>query len=890
MRHTTLHASLTWILRHTTQQGIRLTTAAAFAGGLAMGISPLASAQQPPQAQRTTHDFDVSAGPLSAALLRFGTQSGLQFNVDSKLTDGKRSAGVHGKYSIEGGLAELLAGSGLTFRFAGPRTVVIETLPDVGGARVLGPLRVEGAGAGSAISDVNGVNGSTDITATEGTGSYTSGALGIASKTALSIKDTAQSVSVITHQRMIEQNITDFAQLMNQATGISTITTGNGPLQAEYYSRGFRIQRMQLDGGAPLDIADENFGMVPQLDMAIYDHAEILRGADGLFNGYGDPGGVISLSRKRPLDHFQTVVEAQVGSWANYRATLDVTGPLAQQGRLRGRGVLVWQDQNYFYDVASNRKKLAYGVLEYDLTPSTVVSAGVSYTKQDSVPAVSGLPRYYNGDDLNLSRSTSFTLPWNRYAFDTTEVFGRVEQTLGEYWNLKLNAAHTKQERSWIYGGVSGAVNPVTLAGPVLSQSMGDGASTQTTADLTLDGSFELFGHRQKLVVGANYAKADGAGLTEYTAQQSDDVDVDVMNFNPNDPAYQANMSGVRSLYYPEYLKSQWGAYATLQLTLWEPLHLNVGVRHSRIKRSNEYWTYCTTASGCLGAAFGERRSIISSKYDTKDTSWPPSVSLVYDVNKTVSVYASYTDIYQEQAVSLDMSGKALDPMTGSNIEAGIKWAGRDGRLNTTFSIYRVEQNDVASYVGRFPGYVSDGVHSCCYTTDTDLTRLSKGADLEVTGEVLPGWQLAASYTWNDNKEEGNDSYRDGLALQTRLPKHLIKLWSGYQFQEGTWLQRVNIGAGVNAQSRGDYRGTTCLRFEQGTGTCVGGTARYNFSQGFYAVFSARAAYQIDDRWQLALNINNLLDRRYYQTIGNAASGNWYGEPRNYTLTLRGQF
>ncbi len=83
-----------------------------------------------------------------------------------------------------------------------------------------------------------------------------------------------------------------------------------------FYSRGFAIERLQIDGGAPMDIGHPtSYGLIPQIDMAEYDHAEVLRGADGLFNGYGDPGGVINLARKRPLDHSQLVVEGQYGSW-----------------------------------------------------------------------------------------------------------------------------------------------------------------------------------------------------------------------------------------------------------------------------------------------------------------------------------------------------------------------------------------------------------------------------------------------------------------------------------------------------------------------------------------------------------------------------------------------
>ncbi|MFT4246846.1 MAG: TonB-dependent siderophore receptor [Pseudomonas sp.] len=873
-------------------------TAVLAAGVLAVVAMPAVQAQSPRQEQAAAHDFEIPAGPLSAALLRFGAQAGLQFNVDSRLTDGRQSGGVHGRHSVENALAQLLSGSGLTYRFAGPRSVVIEALPETGDARVLGPVRIEGAEQGSAT---NGVNGSSDITATEGSGSYTSGALSIAGKSPLSIKDTPASVSVVTRQRLDEQNITDFASLMEEAPGISTITGTNGALESEYYARGFRIERLQIDGGAPIDIGSSNWSLLPQIDTALYDHAEILRGADGLFNAYGSPGGVISLVRKRPLDHFQAELELQAGSWNNYRSSLDVTAPLTADGRLRGRGVLVWQDQDFFYDLAHSTKKIAYGVLDYDLTPATVVGLGASRTWQDALPFTSGLPRYRSGADLNLPRSTSFAFPWNDYALDTTEVFGWLEHKFNDSWNLKFNTARIKQDRASVYGSVSGAVNPVTLAGPRQVQEREDKVSTQLTADLALNGSFELFGHTQRLTVGGNYARADGGGYTMYVPPSLSSVAVNVFDFDPYDAAYAMGDAAVPQQTYPVDLRRQTNAYANLSLTFWAPLHLNIGLRYSTYRNRSVRQTLCWQSSGCedlqsdgVQRAFGEVTGTYPSAWSTSDFSWPPTVSLVYDVTDAVSAYVAYSDIYIEQSTFIGRDGSPVDPITGNNIEAGVKWAARDGRLNLTLSGYRIEQKNFGmidgSYANAEDYFQVDSEHWCCYTTDTDMQRISRGIDAEVTGEILPGWQIAASYTRNYNEETGSESFVEGQPLQSRLPKHLLKLWTGYQFQDGGWLGRLSVGGGVNAQTRGYYAGTACLGYNQATGACSGGFADFEFAQGTYAVFGARVAYQVTPRWQLALNVDNLFDRRYYQTVGNTFSGNWYGEPRRYALILRGRF
>ncbi|WP_372362098.1 TonB-dependent siderophore receptor [Xanthomonas sp. NCPPB 1325] len=844
------------------------------------------------------HDFDVPEDALSSALLRFGTQSGLQFNVDSRLTDGKRTGGIRGRYSIETGLSQLLTGSGLTFRFTGPRTVLIEAMPDAGDAHLIGALRIEGAANGVGI---NNVNGSGDLTATEGSGSYTTGAASVASKLPLSLQETPQSISVITHQRLIEQNITDFSSLMNQATGISTVTGGDGPVEAEFYSRGFRIQRIQLDGGAPMDISNPNYRMVPQLDMAMYDHAEILRGADGLYNGYGQPGGVISLVRKRPLDRAQITAEGQIGSWDNYRTMVDATGPLGLDGALRGRGVVVWQDQDYFYDIAHNQKKMVYGVVDWDATPSTVIGIGASRTWQNALPFNAGLPRYRNGASLNLPRNTCLCLPWSRYDIDATEVFGRIEQTLGDHWNVTVNLGRTKQDRALVTGIVNGPIDVETQGGGNLSQAREQGASTQVTGDLTLSGNFNFLGHEQRLVIGSNYAEADGGGATLYSPPAAMPTPIpNIRRFDPNELTYARGTEDVRQTYYPEYLSRQLGAYASLTMTIWDPLHLNIGMRYTKRKSSNITQAFCIQVQGCVdfdtGQTWAQGDTLFSSTFrvKTKDLSWPPQLSLVYDVSRKLSVYASYSDVYLEQSELLGRDGSEVDPITGGNIEAGIKWSGRDGRLTASLAVYRIEQKNFAQLDGDFGNpddYFSPdgGTRYCCYTADADLQRVSRGADLELNGEIMPGWQLSLGYTNNKNEEIGVLSFQNGAPLESRLPRHLLKLWTSYQFQNGE-LRRVSLGGGANAQSSGYFEGVACLVYDITGSTCVGGFAPFQFTQGSYVVFSARAAYQIDDNWSIALNINNLFDRTYYQTVQNSISGNWYGEPRNFMLNIRGQF
>ncbi|MFC4312418.1 TonB-dependent siderophore receptor [Steroidobacter flavus] len=845
-------------------------------------------------------NYAIPAGSLSGALMRFAEQSGIQLVYSSSLTGKLNSPGLSGRYAPRDALTKLLEGTGLVYRFTSSKNVTVEKASDANSTRVLSPVRVEGAGT----NGVRGVNGSTDITATEGTRSYTSDALSIASKTAQSIKDTPQSVSVITQQRIQDQNLTDFRSLMDQATGVSVVTgvgsSLDGPLTPTYFSRGFAIERLQIDGGAPLNISNNSgsnsFALVPQIDMGVYDHAEVLRGADGLFNGYGGPGGVISLVRKRPLDQPKVVTELMAGSWSNYRTMIDASAPLGFDGKLRGRGVLVYQDQEYFYDIASMNKTVAYGILEYDLGERTLLAVGFNSTRQDAVPFIRGLPRWQNGEDLHLPRDTCLCTPWNRYDFDTKDVFARVEHAMGETWNLKLNLGKVRQERSQKYAHTAGLINPLTSTGAVLQTSIGARASAQKTADLTLTGGFTLFGQDQNVVLGFNYSKVDGGGGKSFDSVTTT-APIDVFAFDPD--VYPEPASPPPGSRWTSSGSTQWGGYTNLRLTVWEPLHISLGWRYSYSADGGETREdLCTSTTLCPNGKIGDVRNRVTYKpYKTHDFSWPPAWSLAYDITETLSAYGSYTDIYQSQANFVDPSGDPIGPVTGTNVEGGLKWAGRDGKLNATLSFYRMKQENFPLELIDHPLHntTTDGIHRCCYSDEQDRTLFSQGLDLDVTGEVLSGLQISTGYTYNENENRGPASGAlQGRALNTKLPRHLLKLWGSYQFAGTGWMHRLSVGGGVNAQSKGYYSGSVCIRYvtrPNGTVVCdTGGSVPYEFDQGAYAVVHVRAAYQLDPRWNLALNVNNLLDRTYYQTVANTIGGNWYGEPRSFALTIRGQF
>lgn len=913
-----------------------------FGAGLAAGLCPdIVRGEAASTASEQGRQFDIPAQSLNVALRSFAETTGLQLVYASSLVNGLRNTSLKGTYKVDEALRLLLSGTGLTFRIGSGNTVVLERAK-ASDARVLGPVRVEGAEHSAAV---NGINGSRDVTATEGTGSYTSGALMIGSKIAQSMKDTPQSVSVLSAQRLEEQNIIDFNDAMAQAPGI-TLAQGSASLYQSIYSRGFTINSLQIDGGAPLAFNDGGFH--PQIDMAQYDHVEVLRGAAAYFNGYGDPSGTVNLVRKKPLDHAQTRFEAKAGSWNNYRAMLDATAPLAWDGKLRGRLVFTYQDNDYFYDLANDKRTLVYGIAEYDVTPSSLLSGGVSYTRQNSLPGYGGLPRYQNGDDLELSRNTCLCFPWNRWDIETTQYFGTVEQQIGSDWSAKLNVTSTRQENELKMGGSSGAVNPLTGMGPQLASTYEQNIGNRLAAEATLSGHFRLLGQRQEIVVGANRSVADSDGQLAYASLLSGNAaspyqpypggptyysgspfgstpPIDVFNFDPSDPRYTEPRSSLPQIRYLEKGTVQTGAYLNARFTAFDRWHLAAAFRYSRYEYQDDRENLCTSipASGtpspknCVGRKIGDGYAFTSTRYSEANKSWPPAVSLSYDITHDLTAHVGYTDIYQSQSNRLNADLEPVDPITGSNIEVGLKWRGTDDRWNLSLAGYRIEQEGFAvldvSRVIREGGvaYVVDNAGNkyadslvrtgvnCCYLTGYDITMISRGVEAELIGELVRGWHVSASYSHNENERSGADLQKyssvwiDGEALVTRVPQHVFKLWTTYRFSGAGWTRGLTLGAGANGQSKSFQAGSACTVFNPpnalGQSSCKT-SVPYSYEQSSYAIYSARIDYDFSDHWGLAVNVDNLADKRYYRAPGGSTSSNWYGEPRSFAVSLQGRW
>ncbi|MHC8407010.1 MULTISPECIES: TonB-dependent siderophore receptor [unclassified Pseudomonas] len=788
--------------------------------------------------------FDLPSQSLATSLRQLGERAGLTIAVDDGIVDQRSAPALRGTLEPLDALQRLLDGSGLTYQQQGS-TLVISQRNDT--AIELGSTRIEGQGMGQA---------------TENSGSYTTGLTSVGSKTPTSLRQTPQSISIVSEQLMDDQQMTDINDAMRATPGISV--QNNTYRTFDILSRGFTIQNFQLDGAAPMAQGSSlgSFYSSNVYDLAEFDHIEVLRGTAALFGGTGDPGGLVNMVRKRPMDTFQLKFSASAGSWDNYRQELDVTGPIAFDGKLRGRMVVANTDRQYFVDNRSTEKPFVYGVLEADITDDTMLTAGIRYNKSHENGTQSSVPRYLDGSDIGLPRRTGMSENWAYTDATGREVFAKIDHQLSDDW--KLNVSYTDL---WDVGyfktttanGVG--INPATGTGLTWFGSSSKQENQQRMLDTNLSGTFQMFGLQHDLVVGADYQEISSRwlGTGRYPSAGGP-----LSPFDPDSTPFPepANDRNYTRDYNPNDQK-QYGLYGSLRLQLAEPLHLILGARVQRYTFEQTYQTRVGTT--------WTTQSNIDMREPTKVT---PYGGLVYDLNDEWSVYGSYSEIYKPQVNLLQgpLPGSPMDAMEGKTYETGLKGELFGGAVNTNIALYYTTRENQGVRDPAFPTNDFAFSGSCCWLDQGEV--VSKGVDMEMSGEVMPDWMLMAGYTYNNNRNRNAKA-----PISTQTPKHLFKMFSTYRLPG--MLSDFKVGGGVNLQSSNYFSGTV---------TANGASNAYDFSQAGYAVWNALAEYRVDEHWTVTYNANNIFDKTYYATVGSTSATNWYGEPRNHMLTLRGTF
>ncbi|MCE1170860.1 MAG: TonB-dependent siderophore receptor [Azovibrio sp.] len=787
---------------------------ALFAACACLGSMPDDARAQSSQAARS---HDIPAGPLDQALNRFAAEAGILLTIDASLTAGKQSPGLKGSASPAQGLQQLLQGTGLE-AVQGDKGWQLRRIPaPVSGEATLAPVTV------SAQAERNGI--------TEGSGSYTAtGPSGTATGLALSLRETPQSITVMTRQRMDDFKLETLTDVLEQAPGV-TVSRQND--MNSFNVRGASVN-LQTDGARRISTGwGWNTHIVHTLDdLADIDRVEVLKGSSGLVNGDGAYGATVNLIRKRPTRDFQASTTVGAASWDTYRLDADVSGPLNADASLRGRLVAAHKESKTFNGKDSDASTL-YGTVEYDLSPATTVGAGLTWRQREVRGAGGTTPIQAfdgNGNAVpRMARDYNIGAPWAGYQQDSLNAFARLEHRFANGWTGKLQLNHATIETPEMH------IASLRYALPAVTAQYGlykDIESRDQSIILDLQGPFSLFGREHKLLLGAGAARSRTPLLRGDAGQQV--VPIDYSQGGNAIPEVAEPRT-----YSDDYFSSKRRyVYAASQLSLADPVKLILGARVSDYEQKDvtdiSWYNYRMKEKGVV----------------------TPYAGLVVDVAREVSVYASYASIYNAQSAK-DASERTLPPEEGLTYEIGAKGEFFDKRLNASISHFWMRTDNVAEEIG----FNAQG--DSIYKAVSGVIR--RGYELELSGELARGWQAQGSYVQNSSD----------LDSASATPKHQFKLGTTYRLRSEGW-QGLTVGAAARWQSQ-----TSVER----------GSAR--LSQDAYWLLDLMARYQINNKLSLSANLNNVLDKKYFAGLTNFNSqGLFYtwGAPRSLSASLRYEF
>ncbi|WP_420831590.1 TonB-dependent siderophore receptor [Phytopseudomonas seleniipraecipitans] len=667
---------------------------------------------------------------------------------------------------------------------------------------------------------------------TEGTSSYTTGAMSTATKLPMTMRETPQATTVITRQRMDDQAMTSINDVVNATPGLF-LSYANGPGRQSYKARGFDIDNLMYDG-IPSGYNGVAVGAQPNL--AMFDRVEVVRGATGLVTGAGNPSAAINMVRKRPLAEQKVTLTGAAGSWDDYRGELDASSPLNDSGTLRGRVVTSYRDANSFIDGAEEDHGLFYVITEADLSDDTTLTLGFSHQKDQTNYFWGASMVGLDGRHLDLPRSYNPGTSWEDKDQEINTVFAELRHHLANDWKLQINANYAEQNALF-----SGSYQSRWAADRRLERTVWQAKydENQAGVDAFFSGPFDALGRSHELVLGASKRIYD---MTTHSYSPYD------MNW-PLD-AGKPNFVGTGD---GRAVTTQDGVYLTTRLSLADPLKLILGGRL-------DWYDYDNKDSST--ADYKVTRNV--TRY----------AGLVYDLDDRHSVYVSYSDIFTPQSEK-DSTGTPVKPIVGKNYEIGLKGEYLDGALNASVAVFRIDQENRAVALTDLRGCAD--ANNC---NEPSGEIRSQGIDLELQGAVTENWQVGGGYTYarTHTIKDAANPQNVNQQFDTDTPEHLFKLTTSYQFQGP--LEKLRVGGNVSWQSR-MYNDVALLD---------GGS--YRLKQGAYAVTDLMAGYRVNKDLDVQLNANNIFDRKYYSTIANSVSygGDVYGTPRNLMLTAKYSF
>ena len=433
--------------------------------------------------------YDIPAGPLGGVLSRFAGDAGVVLSFDATLLAGLNSPGLSGEYGVEEGFAELLRGSGYAASRSGAGYVLIASPED---ALLLPAVNVEGMEEsihfGDAPPEPGGFKAEYQTTAT---------------KSALPLRETPQSISVITRDSIEARQALDLNSAVELSSGViagSKAFAGRDPRTGE----NFILRGQELDSAR--DIRIDGFsagGDRNNFDLAPFERVEVVKGPSSMLYGQGSLGGFINMVSKRPQAERMLTVMAQAGSYETYRTEVDAAGALDADERVRGRGIFAYEDSGSFIDGVESQRAVLAPSLEWLIDERTRVLAQLIYQDDEFIPSL-GIPLRQEGNELvapDVPRSFFFGVPSTEESTASgLHMTVKAEHEFSDRWLGTVMLHHSRNRLMGISDSYGYGIDDV--GNTYLYSSWVAHDNDNWAGELRLDGRFEAFGREHQLLAG----------------------------------------------------------------------------------------------------------------------------------------------------------------------------------------------------------------------------------------------------------------------------------------------------------------------------------------------------------------------------------------------------
>ncbi|MET0394883.1 MAG: TonB-dependent receptor [Chitinophagaceae bacterium] len=577
--------------------------------------------------------------------------------------------------------------------------------------------------------------------------------------------ETPQNIQVVTGKALADQQIISMSDgVIRNVSGV-TRREHWGDVYNNISARGSQIQAFRNG----FNVVNSYWGPLTE-DMSFVENIEFVKGPAGFMLSGGDPSGLYNVVTKKPTGQTKGEASLTVGSFDLYRATLDLDGKLSQDGRLLYRLNLAAQNKNSFRPNEYNDRYAVAPVICYQVDDKTKLTFEYNYQRAN----MSNVGSYYVfSTDGYAVYPREFTLlpagtPGNK--INDHSLYLNLQHQLSKNWKLTAQAAQFIYDQE----GTSAWPTVFNTDGTFIRTiSIWDAKSNMTLGQVFLNGDVTTGAVRHRILAGVDLGNKD------YMADwgQSHDLDDPSDPFDPYHPYMGIPVTG-----YPDFDRST---------PLAQRAQLSGGLqdlRYSSIYIQDELGFWNNRLRLTLAGRYTDLRQSAYGGSPDKAKHFTPRVGLSASLDKYTSVYALYDQAFTPQT-GIMANGNKVQPITGNNMEIGIKHDWLGGKWNTTLAVYRILKNNELT---------ADPTNPTSGLSIELGQKRSQGVEFDLRGMVARGLSLVANYAWTDSKvtkvAKGVTWPAEG-DIVPGYAKHTANAWLSYKVQDGA-LQGTGVSAG----------------------------------------------------------------------------------------------